>query len=230
MTIVRFNGDPRYHDGDEDYEESMYAENEHEQFSTIVKRARAKHRDGIALTEKENWALTQACKIVPPQFIRRGPGKQTRKNLEKIVRLQFEGGKTLAEISETEGKSYAWASKLIRDNPDVYRDIASKIAEEHLREAKTIVPVVNAVLLRAMRTAAMRAPRVMEEIMDDPDQPGGVRLKAAEDFVKKFEVEFGKTSSEQAPSISIDQLNVINDTIGIIKGREIEVESEVIDV
>lgn len=207
-----------------------------ETFRTIVSRAYAKKKDGEKLTEKERWALKNAAKqskyIMPT-----GPRKATLQMIENVVKLQLEEGLSYSEIAERLGKSPTTIAHLVGRHDREYRKALQRLADDAIKDAGIRRPVIYGRMLTLYQRAALRAPLVMESIMDDPQQPGGVRAKAAQDAMDRFDM--GKDATQAkiaAQAVNPDALQIIKDTIGIMERLKAlsepsvaSVEAEVID-
>lgn len=207
-----------------------------ETFKQLVSRAYAKKRDGEELTDKEKWALSKACKQ-PKLVAVTGPRKATLENIEKIVKMQIEEGLSYTEIAERLGKKSTTIAHLIGRHDREYRRALQKMADEAVKDAGVRRPVVWSRMLALYQRAALRAPLVMEELMNDPMQPGGVRAKAAQDSMDRFDMGKDATQAKFAAQVpSQEALQIIKDTIGVMARLKqlseppvVSVEAEVVD-
>lgn len=231
--LVEWTGDIDSKDEPGDYfeETTEYAK---EPFSTIVKRSRAKYAANEPLTAKEKWAWKHALKD-PGYLARIGPRKSTLTLIDKIVKLQVEEGLSYSDIAEKLNKSPTTIAHVIGRHDREYRKALDRLAEDASRDAGIRRPVIYARLLALYQRTALRSAFVTDEIMNDPQQPGGVRLKAAENAAKMFDMgkEIGQTA-QQSPSQ--ETIQAIKDTIGVMarlraltQSTTIEAEVEVVN-
>jgi hypothetical protein len=231
--LVEWTGDIDSDDTPGDYYEEP-TEKMKEPFAKIVARSRAKWKAGEPLTPKEKWAWTHANKH-PGLMARTGPRKSTLALLDKIVKLQVEEGLSYSELADRLEKSPTTIAHVIGRHDREYRKALDRLAEDASRDAGIRRPVIYARLLSLYQRTALRSALITDEIMMDPQQPGGVRLKAAENAAKMFDMgkEIGQTA-QQSPSQ--ETIQAIKDTIGVMarlraltQSTTIEAEVEVVN-
>lgn len=187
-----------------------------ETFYDIATRVRQKQACGATLTPKEKWAAKSMLQA--PKGYKWGARKQTVQKMKDIVRLQLEEGLNQSQISEKLGyKGANSVSQLIARNPDAYQRALTELQDEVLRESGVRKSLVYARILSLMAKPALRAVSVVESVMDDAEQPGGVRVQAAEKMLKGFGV--GTPNPPEAPperQLSEESKRMLSDTIGIM--------------
>lgn len=195
-----------------------------ESFQTRIRRARARERDGQPLTLGDRkalraWAISNANRVangyLSPHRYDRGPSKRVVERLKTITELQLVEGLNLAQIGERLGVSANLVSQTIKRYPKHFEKILHEVSERLAEDATLIKPAVYGRLIEKMRVNAMRAPEVIDEIMNDPDQPGGVRLQATKLTLDAFDVGKNTQNHAQTP-LSDDSKRLLADTIGVI--------------
>ena len=184
-----------------------------EEFPKLVLSAKTKIKYGKPINSSELYALMRSrADLADPG--KRGPLKSTVNLIRQVATLSVkEGVEKYGDIAVKLGVSPAVVSAAINRYPDVYSQAISDVLKTMSAEDKAVNSVIAMRAMRGLRQAALKAPAVVDELMTDYDQPGGVRLKAADTALKAFGI--GEKGAEEARTInlSVDKVAIVHQTL-----------------
>lgn len=206
-----------------------------EQFGQILIGAKKKIRAGQAITPLELSVLMRS-RADWEDPVKTGPSKKTMKLLREVAVLSIkEGVEKMSDIAARLAVTPSALAMAINRHPEAYAKVIQETLSQLAQEDTAVNAVVRFRALRQMRKTALAAPGVVDEVMSDPDQPGGVRLKAADTALKAFgigdkTVEEKTTINLSADKVLVAQQIMNEDAQSVIGSVAEEVEFEEVPV
>lgn len=204
-------------------------ENDPKSFAALIAAAYAKVEKGEALTSKELYALMRSKGNLPDAIKYNGVPPRARKALDQAARLGIEEGiVTQRELSEKIKIGLPTINRYLKKYPEYYKAALDRAYESVLSNDKLGHQAAKLRLMRSMMSVAAKAPKVVEDVMLDTNEPGATRIKAAFGSMGTFGVgPEQKTVIERVTNISAETIQIAKEHLD--SDGFIATEAEVID-